>query len=117
MRRLTSRLAVCLGLLLALFATVALAGPGRCPTCPQCEHKICVPTPEVVKEKKHCWQVECKDICIPAIRWPWQSCCSPRKCGQVKTIKVLEKVDYECEKCGYKWEIKRVGCDCEAGSK
>lgn len=82
----------------------------RLHTCPQCSQpctpKFCEPTPETEKEKKHCWCIETKDICIPHIRWPWQSCCEPPKCGRVRTVKVLNKVEYECEKCGWKWEIK-----------
>lgn len=85
---------------------------GAC--CPDCGHKICQPEPITTKEKKHCWEIECKDICIPAIKWWWEPCCTPPKCGQVKTIKVLKKVEYECEKCGYKWKVIDVGdCDCQ----
>ena len=83
-------------------------------TCPQCNQpckcKLCEPTPTTEKDKKHCWCIETKDVCIPHIRWPWQPCCEPPKCGRVRTVKVLKKVEYECEKCGYKWEIKCAGC-------
>lgn len=107
--------AACLGLLACAVATAALAGHGPCQKCPQCDNKVCVPTPETKKVKKHCWDVECEDICIPAIRWPWQSSCSPPSCGKVKTVKVLKKVEYECEECGYTWDIKTVGCSCHGG--
>jgi hypothetical protein len=82
-----------------------------CPQCHQaCQHKICVPTPTTLKDEKSCWCIETKEICIPHIRWPWQPCCEPPKCGRVRTVKVLKKVEYECEKCGYKWEIKSACC-------
>ena len=97
-------------LLLAALAAPLLAGPKHCHTCPQCASKVCVAVPETVKEKRHCWKVECKEICIPKFRWPWQACCTPQ-CGKVKTVKVLKKVEYECEHCGYQWEIKTVGCE------
>jgi len=95
-------------------AVFALGLGGHCnDCCPDCGHKVCQPITETVKEKKHCWDVECKDICIPKAKWPWESCCEP-KCARVKTIKVLKKVEYECEKCGTKWEV--IGCGCQPGS-
>lgn len=95
-----------------------LAGHGPCKTCPDCGCKVCVAEPEIVKEKKHCWNVECKDICIPHFKWPWESCCTPPKCGRVKTVKVLKKVEYECEKCGCKWHVTQVDCcDCDRCAK
>jgi hypothetical protein len=81
--------------------------------CPECGCAVCHPVQVPVKEKQHCWEVECKQICIPAVRWPWEKCCEPR-CGKVKTVKVLKRVDYECTKCGYKWEIQAVDC-CPCG--
>jgi hypothetical protein len=80
--------------------------------CPECGNKQCVPTPTILKEKKTAYQCECKDICIPGIKGPFASCCEPPSCGRVRTIKVLKKVEYECQKCGYKWDVKTVGCDC-----
>lgn len=93
-------------------ATCYSAGIAGHHSCPHCSHpcKICEPQPTTDKEKKHCWCVELKEVCIPHIRWPWQPCCEPPKCGRVRTVKVLKKVEYECEKCGYKWEIKCLGC-------
>jgi hypothetical protein len=38
------------------------------------------------------------------------SCSDVARCGQVKTIRVLKRVEYECEKCGYEWKIFDVGC-------
>lgn len=80
--------------------------------CPECGCKTCVATPETTKVKKHCWEVECKDICIPRFRWPWESCCEPA-CARVKTVKVLKKKEYECEKCGYKWTVQSVCEPCQ----
>lgn len=82
-----------------------------CPNCQhQCENKACVPTPTTGKKKKHCWEIELKDVCIPHIRFPWTPCCEPPKCGRVRTVKVLKKVEYECEKCGYKWDVQCLQC-------
>lgn len=79
----------------------ALAGGGHCPHC----SKPCYAVPEVVKVEKPFWKVEHKEICIPAIKFPWSKCCEPPRCGRVITVKVLEQDKRECEKCGYKWEI------------
>ncbi len=99
--------------LVAIPLAVAAASPiqGRC--CPTCGHAVCCPQPELVKEQRYCWRVECKTICVPAIRWPWQHCCEPPACGRIKTVKVLKKVEYECQRCGYKWAAGSVVCDAE----
>lgn len=69
--------------------------------CPRC-HKYCqleiVPT----TVEKSCWDIECEEICIPAIRFPWEKCCEP-KCGTVITVKKLKKVTYECPSCECVW--------------
>jgi hypothetical protein len=110
-RILTMTAALLVALSIASTSSLALAGifgGGDC-CCPDCGHKVCQPKQETIKEKKHCWDVECKDICIPKAKWPWESCCEP-KCAKVKTIKVLKKVEYECEKCHTKWEVLSCGC-------
>lgn len=109
-----ARLLLAVGLL-AVVPLAAYAGHGRRhDRCPDCGHAVCVPSIEKVKEKKHCWRIECEQICIPHIRWPWQSCCEPPKCGRVRNVKVLKEVEYECEACGCKWDVQRVDC-CPSG--
>lgn len=93
-----------------LVGAPAIAGGIACGRCPHCEHRACAPTPTTIVEKKHCWEVECKDICVPKFKWPWEKCDSPPPCGRVKTVKELKKVEYECEKCGYKWEAPPRNC-------
>ena len=80
--------------------------------CPCCDH-VCTLTCESSKEGKHCWEVECKPICVPCIRFPWDKCCKP-KCAKIKYVKVLVKREYECEQCKYKWTPVCQGCcgDC-----
>lgn len=111
--------------LLALIVLVAIApapaaaqdGPGpvlqtSAICCPKCHHAVCCPEAVTEKEKKHCWDVECKEICIPAITFPWQKCDGSPRCGKVITVRVLKKHEYECEKCGTKWNIE----SCPAGT-
>lgn len=107
------RLVMWAGLLVLSLGSVASVwgGLGHRPCCPECGHdKICCPTPEVKKEQKHCYEVECKDVCIPCFKGPCAPCCEPPRCGRVRTVKVLKKVEYECERCGYVWNIKCVDC-------
>ena len=57
--------------------------------CPRCQGtcELSVSKEEV---KKHCWDVECKTICIPRITFPWQKCgdcgtCCGGNCGLGKS--------------------------------
>jgi hypothetical protein len=92
---------------LLLLANVR-AEDGECQTyCPRC-NVVCVPSQEIEKEKKTAFDVSCKWICVPKIHFPWEPCCKP-KCAWVRKVKVLEKIEYECPKCKYKWTAV---CNC-----
>lgn len=95
--------------LLTIIAGNGLAGRGHF-CCPDCGCTVCVPEPTLLKTKQHCFEVECKDICIPAVRGPCAPCCQEPACGRVRTVKVLKKVEYECQHCGYKWQVQKI-CD------
>jgi hypothetical protein len=83
-------------LLVASPALVARAGNGCSDSacgggvhCPRCQGtcELSVSKEEV---KKHCWDVECKTICIPRITFPWQKCgdcgtCCGGHCGLGKS--------------------------------
>ncbi len=81
-----------------------------CTACPQCKTHCKLEVTQGT-EKKSCYKPECKTICIPKIRLPWQSCCEPR-CAKTKTVKVLKKHSYECPKCEYKWTVVECGDGC-----
>jgi hypothetical protein len=109
MQTLTKTLAI--GILLSL-SGLALAtnchccddtGCSECAECPNCKLKV-----EKAKVKKYCWEVECKPICVPKVRLPWQSCCEPL-CAEGRNIHVLKKVEYECEECKYTWTPEENG--------
>jgi hypothetical protein len=86
--------------------------------CPNCCHE-CVFSAEKAKETKSCYDVECKEICIPRIVFPWQKCgcgkggkgcgdgksgcCSHHNGAKSKSVRVLVKYEYECSVCAYKW--------------
>ena len=63
---------------------------------------------EEIKEKKTCFKVEEKVICVPAVRMPWHKC-NPPTTSKTKTIKVLKKESYESPACSYKWSIAKAG--------
>ena len=88
----------------------AAAGRAR-GSCHSCQ-AVCCPRRTKEKVKKHCWNVLCENVCVPAFQWPWERCCKP-KCGRVRGIHVLEKHEYECTKCGYEWSVRRV---CSSGN-
>ena len=111
----------------------------RCPACPKCSHKICTVSVEKTKEEHHCFNVECKEICVPKItlpcwtdaipffkckdkscecgdKCPTKECCDAPRCGYVKVVKVLKKHEYECDSCGYKWKIEEPCNACPSGA-
>lgn len=123
-------------LAVAVLAFLTQVAHAEC-SCPSCGEKVCRLEAKSQTVKKQCYKVECKEICIPKIKfcWPWQrdsksscasgctdgncnscsSCSDTARCGKVKTVKVLIKVDYECKKCGYEWKIYDVGCTSTGG--
>lgn len=102
------RIFVLLSMFMLLAASHAFAGHHHGRKCPQC-HKTCHVTVEPIKIKKECWDVECEEICIPAITFPWEKCTTP-KCGRVISVKKLKIHTYECDGCGYKWKIDQKPC-------
>ncbi|MAR10684.1 MAG: hypothetical protein CL681_11995 [Blastopirellula sp.] len=97
-----------------------------CNHCPRCKTRC---RAEVTTEdvKKHCFEVECKTICIPKVTFPWQlhklhgkNCCKdgavcppPAKCAKTRTVRVLVKYEYTCPKCKYTWTPYR---NCSQGN-
>lgn len=94
--------------------------------CDMCGDKVCVTYAEPGTVEKHCWQVECEEVCIPAIRWPWRcwgdkdrcdsgECvagCAPTACGRVRVVHRLRKETYECDVCKYEHRIECRCTDC-----
>lgn len=79
--------------------------------CVDCSNYTCKTTAKCVPNKKECFEVECKQICVPAIRFPWQKACDPVGCGFVVNHKVLKKSEKECgQKMEYKHEVVEVPC-------
>ncbi len=94
-----------------LTCQTAFAGDASC--CKQCG-ETCYPTVTKGTVSKHCWDYQTKTICIPRVRFPWESsCCDktkdgclPAKPGRTKQVKVLVKHEYKCSVCKYSWTPK-----------
>jgi len=115
-------------LLIAAFTLWHCSGdqPVQAATCDSTSHGSCCPhcllTIDKKKIKKHCYDVQCKKICIPRISFPWQkgcengcdlpcSCCpTPPNGAKTRTVRVLKKFEYECERCQYKWTPVCASC-------
>lgn len=75
--------------------------------CPECDCEVCTLEVKSVKEKKTCFKVEEKVICVPAVRMPWDKC-NPPTTSKAKTVKVLKKESYECPASSYKWTVAKT---------
>lgn len=95
-------------LAVVMLSGVAAADQFGCPTCRSCGG-ACVLQAKPVVEKETCYEVECKDVCIPAVRFPWDSCREP-KCGRVRRIAVLKKESRETKSCKYEWVVVCPRC-------
>ena len=103
------------------FSVVCLAA---LPCLGQCLHRHhgqgacvegCCPECKTVPNEKKGFDVECEKICVPPVKFPWESCCV-RKPGTVKVVRKLAKKDYECgKKVVYEWpKPEKVPC-CNEG--
>ncbi len=93
-------------------------GHGDCGClCPSCGEQCYLDISEG-KEKKHYWEVETKQVCIPPVNFPWHGCkksvdqlmCTP---ARTRLVRVLKKKEYECPKCKYEWkqlEVEEAEC-------
>jgi hypothetical protein len=99
-----------LGFLFAIvfFATESLhAGPFGCPCCGS--DGICILKAEPGTEKEKCYDVECEEVCIPPVRFPWESCRAP-KCGRVRVVARLKHDEREEPVCKYEWQVVCPRC-------
>ncbi len=77
--------------------------------CPRCQ-AVCELKISKDEETRTGWDVECKPICIPRVRFPWQSCDAPLT-ARVRYVKSLKKVEWKCPTCKYQWQAKECKCD------
>jgi hypothetical protein len=89
----------------------------------------CTLTVECGKKAKECFDVECKTICIPPVRFPWQKkpgcdscgggcadsrcligCCASGCVAKSKVVRVVKKFEYECPALKYIWKPASKCC-------
>lgn len=97
-------------------------------SCAPCSY-VCCPEVKQEKVKKYCWEVECVPVCVPKVKCPLFSFFSKDKCdpctdldacgrplsslcADVKMVKKLKKVEYECEECVVEWKVQCVSNNC-----
>ena len=73
-------------------------------SCPQCDCDFCELKVSKTKDKKKCFEVKQKEVCIPPVRLPWKKCCPPTK-AKVRVVNVLKSKTYECPGCKYEWKV------------
>ena len=76
----------------------------RTKSCPQCDCDFCELKVSKTKDKKKCFEVTQKEVCIPAVRLPWKKNCPPKR-SKVRVINVLKSKTYECPGCKYEWKV------------
>lgn len=94
--------------LVVMSANGAIAGEFGCPCCQSCGG-ACVLKVEQVEEEETCYEVECKEVCIPAVRFPWDRCRTP-KCGRVRVVSKLKEDKTTKTACKYEWVLTCSRC-------
>jgi hypothetical protein len=84
-------------------------------SCPDCDCDFCELKVSKTKEKKKCFVVKQKEVCVPAVRLPWKKCCPPTK-SKVRVVNVLSTKSYECPSCKYEWNVFEPEVPKAAGS-
>ena len=69
-----------------------------------CDEDVCRLGIEHVEEKKTCFKVEQKTICIPAVRLPWMKC--KPTVSKTKVVNRLTSHQHTTKKCQYKWDVQ-----------
>lgn len=86
------------------FASSGQGGAGSCLRCPDCDEEVCQLSCVTGHEKRFCFDVDHKTICVPKVKLPWQNCCEPRT-AETKHVKILNMKQYKCPKCKCKWSV------------
>jgi hypothetical protein len=72
--------------------------------CPSCDGDVCKLTTKKEKQKKTAFKTKQEQICVPAVRLPWQKNCPP-SVSKTRLVNRLQRYTYECEVCKYKWSV------------
>ncbi|MEL7496782.1 MAG: hypothetical protein AAFN77_04185 [Planctomycetota bacterium] len=75
-----------------------------CVECPRCDGDVCRLELDLSKKKKSCFKVEQETVCIPPVRFPWQTC--PPATSKTRLVTRLKVHTFECPNCAYKWKLQ-----------
>lgn len=84
----------------------AQAGHGRHHRCMNCAQKRCELKVSRETEEVDCYEVECEDVCIPPVTFPWE--CRPSHCGRIRTVAQLTTDTVERQVCVYEWDVVEI---------
>lgn len=79
-----------------------------------CGCSVCTCKPEMTTEEKHCWCVECEEICVPRVRCPWEPGGSPLTCFNWLRKKCETGCGDCCDSCGDCCDSVGAGCCCDS---
>ncbi len=86
-------------------ATCASCAPAARVACaPKCECQFCTLKVKKVEADTSCFELEQKEVCVPAVRLPWMKCCPPKR-SRVRTVNVLKTKKGKKDICEYKWSV------------
>lgn len=81
------------------FSATTFAGEFGCERCICGGH--CILQVKQITKTESCFDVEHKEICIPAVRFPWE--CGPRRPGRTRVVSKLTTEEREKTSCDYEW--------------
>lgn len=98
-----------------LLAAVLLAGAVSDSQAQLLPHKgqgceVCSPKVTTKKVKKRLYEAQCKKVCVPRFRWPWQKC--DGEVGRVRTIHKLAIRIRTTEKPALDWKSPEICAPC-----
>ena len=94
----------------------------HCQSCQSCQTPVassqeaclyCELKTKRVETEKFGYRVEQKEVCVPAVRFPWMKC-NPPKRSRVRTVNVLTKQNVKHERHQYDWSVHEPGQDEDA---
>lgn len=131
--------ALIVALMCVCSAAFAECGPCTLPGCSDSCRLCCQPEYKTEKVKRHCFQTECKPICIPPVTLPCcrlsscfrragdgsccdddcrnigllQKLCSRLTACRIQHVNTYKKVEYDCgTKCVCKWNVVPCAAGC-----
>lgn len=104
-KRLRNATSPAIGLILTIGLLLSSLAPAKCPLHGD-DCLVCVPKREAVKEERHCWCVERKNVSVPPVFCPWEPGGSP-----INTFDWVERLLGHGKSC----RPAKAACGCPTG--